>query len=254
MNNQTVHLPLGRVKRQRKPDALLLIPPSPSSPSKGGRLVVTGAEVHVSAETSLEQLIAKLSTNARDMFSDLSNRIDRLETGLEQRISKKVVQLLDKRVNAEMSRTKKDVDAQIESVKDEISADIAEINETIGNIKLETPSPQPDLSRNIIIRNLPESSSKRIGSKVNSLFRDGLKLNDITVDSAERKVPQEDSNKPGVVVFTLKSTGDKKEVMSAKNKLKNHKQYSRVYIKHDQSRSDRLLALFCQLSGMEIQI
>ena len=35
----------------------------PSSPSTGGRLVVTEAEVHVSADTSVEQLINKLSTD-----------------------------------------------------------------------------------------------------------------------------------------------------------------------------------------------
>ena len=217
----------------------------PSPPSTGGRLVVTGAEVHVSADTSVEQLINKLSTDVRSMFSDLSDRIDRLESGLEQRISKKVAQLLDKRVNAEMSRIKKDVDVHIDSVKDEISADIAEINERlkrIDNIKMDTPSPQPDISRNVIIHNLPESNSERIDSKVTGLLRDGLKLGSITVGSAERKVPQEGSNKPGVVVVTLKSIDDKKKIMSAKNKLKNHKRYSRVYINHDQSRSERLLA------------
>ena len=77
---------------------------------------------------------------------------------------------------------------------------------------------------------------------MNGLLRDSLKLGSITVGSAERKVPQEGSNKPGVVVVTLKSIDDKKKIMSAKNKLKNHKQYSRVYINHDQSRSERLLA------------
>ena len=214
----------------------------PSSPSQGGRLVVTGADVHVSAETSIEQLINKLSTDVRSMFTDLSSRLDRLESGLEQRISKKVSQLLDKRVNTEMSRIKKDVDAQIISVKEEVAADISDLNEKLDSLKLGTPSPQPDISRNIIIRNLPETSSERIESKVNSLFRDGLKLGNIAASSAERKGTQECSNKPGVVIVTLKSTEDKKKVMSAKNKLKNHRQYSKVYINHDQSRSERLLA------------
>lgn len=62
------------------------------------------------------------------------------------------------------------------------------------------------------------------------------------VDSAELKLPQEGGNNPGVVIFKLKFKEDKQKVISAKNKLKNHKQYPNVYINHDQSRSDRLLA------------
>ena len=213
-----------------------------SSPSTGGRLVVTGADVHVSAEKTVEQLINKLSTDVRSMFTDMSSRIDRLESGLEQRISKKVAQLLDKRVNAEVSRIKKDVDAQIESVKDEIAVDIAEIHEKLETINLERPSSQPDISRNIVIRNLPQSSNERIDTKVNGLLRDGLKLGNITVGSAERKGTHESSDKPGVVVATLKSSEDKKKVMTNKNKLKNSRQYSGVYINHDQSRDERLFA------------
>lgn len=214
----------------------------PSSPSTGGRLVVTGADVHVSAETTVEQLINKLSTDVHSMFSDMNSRIDKLESGLEQRISKKVAQLLDKRVNAEVSRIKKDVDAQIDSVKDEIAVDIAEIHEKLDSLKLERPSVQPDLSSNIVIRNLPQSSNERIDTKVNGLFRDGLKLGNITLETAERKETRESINKPGVVVATLKSVEDNEKVMTAKNKLKNSRQFSRVYINHDQSRDERLFA------------
>ena len=123
---------------------------SPSSPLMGGRLVFTGADIHVSAESTVERLINKLSTNVHSMFSDMSSRIEKLESGLEQRISKKVAQLLDKRVNAEMSNIKKAIDTKIKSVKDEIAADIAEIKETIDDIKLERPSAQTNLSRTLL--------------------------------------------------------------------------------------------------------
>ena len=96
--------------------------------------------------------------------------------------------------------------------------------------------------KNLHIRNLPQSRSENIDSKVNGLIRDGLKLGNIKVGSAERKAPHEGSDKPGVVVATLKTTEDKKSVMMAKNKLKNNRQYSTVYINHDQTKNERLLA------------
>lgn len=69
-----------------------------------------------------------------------------------------------------------------------------------------------------------------------------MKLGNITVETAESKVTRESINKPGVVVATLKSVEDKEKVMTAKNKLKNSRQFSRVYINHDQSRDERLFA------------
>lgn len=63
-----------------------------SLPANSKRLVVTSADVHVNADTSLEHLITKLSTDVREMFSDLSSRIDRPETGLEQKVFSKVAQ------------------------------------------------------------------------------------------------------------------------------------------------------------------
>ena len=41
--------------------------------------------------------------------------------------------------------------------------------------------------------------------------------------------------------MTMKSADEKKKVMSVKSKLKDHKQYSKVYIDHDKSRTDRLI-------------
>ena len=208
--------------------------------------MVTSADVHVNADTSLEHLITKLSADVREMFTDLSSRIDRLESGLEQKISSKVAQLFDKRVIVELGRIKKDVSSQVESFKEsmkaEIAADIADINDKVSELSLNTSTGYEDVSHNIVIRSLPESGNERIDSKVNSLFRDGLKINNISVASAERKKSQDDTHKPGLIIATLKSISDKKRIMSAKNKLKDHRQYSSVHINHDQSRSERIVA------------
>ena len=170
-----------------------------------------------------------------------------MESGLEKWISNKVSQILDKRLNTEFNRIKSDVDKQISSFKDsiraEVAADIDDINDKLSSLRTEGPSSHShsDLSRNIIIRNLPETSSERIENMVNALFRDGLKLNDITVESAERKGSQEGSDRPGVVVVTLKSKEDKKTVMYVKRRLKDRRQYSKVYIDQDKPRAERLM-------------
>ena len=151
-------------------------------------------------------------------FSDLTGRLDRLESGLEKRISNKVAQILDKRISTEVSRIKKDVDDQISDFKDsiraEVTADIEDLNEKIDSLRLDSPVSQPDLSRNLIIRNLSETSNERIETNVNTMFRDGLKIRDVSALSAERKVPQEGSRNPGVVIVTMKSADEKKKVMS----------------------------------------
>lgn len=52
------------------------------------------------------------------MYTSLHDRIHKSEAGLEQRISNKVTQLLDKRVNTELIIIRKDVDERLESFKD----------------------------------------------------------------------------------------------------------------------------------------
>ena len=144
------------------------------------------------------------------MFSDLTGRLDRLESGLEKRISNKVAQILDKRISTEISRIKKDVDDQISDFKDSIRAEVTAGIEDL-NEKIDSPVSQPTLSRNLIIRNLSETSNERIETKVNTMFRDGLKIRDVSAQSAERKVPQEGSRNPGVVIVTMKSADEKKK-------------------------------------------
>lgn len=69
-------------------------------------------------------------------------------------------------MKAEVSRLKKDVENQISEFKDsiraEITADIVDLNEKIDALRLDSPGAQPDLSRNLIIRNLPGSANERI--------------------------------------------------------------------------------------------
>ena len=76
------------------------------------------------------------------------------------RISNKVAQLLDKRVNSELKKIKTDVESRMDDFKESIRADLAadldDIREELSTIKSttdSTPSQAKDLSQNVVIRN-----------------------------------------------------------------------------------------------------
>ena len=76
---------------------------------------------------------------------------------------------------------------------------------------------------------------------MNSLINDGVKIPDVKVVSACRKdFPY--SVKPGVVIANFKNETDKKKVVLAKKNCKSHAQYRKVFIHHDQSREERVMA------------
>ena len=203
------------------------------------------ADVHTDpdpSDVSVKQLLSALSADMHKMYTSLHDRIDKFEAGLEERISSKVAQLLDKRVNNELKKIRKDVDERLdtfkENFKEEISEELGELNDKLSNINVS--GPVNDRSLNVVIRGLPESSNENINSKVNTMIKDGLQIRNVSVKSAERKVSKSPS-KPGVVIATFKNGDDKRKVMTDKSSLKDSRQYKDIYINHDQSREQRLM-------------
>ena len=73
------------------------------------------------------------------LFSLLSERVDKLEKGLEQKIANKVAQVLDKRVTTEMNWIRRDVDNRLETIQETVQEEVrAEIE--IVNTKIESLS------------------------------------------------------------------------------------------------------------------
>ena len=193
---------------------------------------------------SVEHMLAQLSADIHMQFSAMNERMDKLESGLEQRISTKVAQLLDKRVNSELNRIRKDVEDKMESLKDDIRADISsdlyDINEKLRKLSNVPPAlNHSDLSLNIVIRNLPESNKENTTHKVNTLIRNGLKITNVCCVSAERKSTQ--NGRSGLVIAKFKSHEDKRKVRDAKKYLKGNHQYAHIFINHDQLYADRLM-------------
>ena len=77
-----------------------------------------------------------------------------------------------------------------------------------------------------------------IKNNVNALLRDGLRLSDVSVEEAERKQSHTDAN-PGVIIARLKNKHKKKHVMKELSLLKDSRQFSKMFIHHDQHPSER---------------
>ncbi|XP_045171009.2 uncharacterized protein DDB_G0283697-like [Mercenaria mercenaria] len=227
---------------------------SEDSDDDDSQFVVTSAEVHVNASTSVEQLISKLSIDMHKMYENLHSRIEALESGLEDKIVHRISNVFDKRFRTEVNKLEKKVDdkidAKFDTFKEEIKGEIkAEVNSELGklNNKIEQFSQQTgsevsrDFDRSVAILNLPESRGENIETKVNALVREGLKIRDIRISSVSRKrAANKDSD--GVVIVKFSSREDKQKVMSAKKSLRDSRQYAQVYINHDQPKSERVFA------------
>ena len=103
---------------------------------------------------------------------------------------------------------------------------------------IQSTTNERDISLNIVIRNLPESHSENTKNKVNSLLRDSLRLSDISVQDAERKQSYTDG-KPGVIVAKMKNKQKKTRVIKEMRRLKDSRQFNKVFIQHDLHPSQR---------------
>ncbi|KAH3806135.1 hypothetical protein DPMN_134450 [Dreissena polymorpha] len=184
-------------------------------------------------------------------FAGLNERMDLLENGLEQEISSKVAQLLDKRVLTEISKIRKEVEVIIDNVKRDIHAEVAaeieNINDQLKEVSTNCGSAKMiNFDDNFVIRNIPESTSEGTVNKINALNKDGLKVTGVVCEKAERK-KNRDSTKPGVAIARFKSHGDKRKIMQQKSTLDINQQYRDLFIYRDVSLSER--RMWCWISN-----
>ncbi|KAH3822961.1 hypothetical protein DPMN_124755 [Dreissena polymorpha] len=191
--------------------------------------------------SDLKALLSKLSTDICAMNVSINNRIDQLESSIEQKLTHKFAQLLDKRVNIELGRIKTNVQEQLDSFKEKITEELQEVSEKCSSVTAAAggPSGGQDISKNLVIRGLPYHEGENLNSKVISMFKDVMKCN-VQVCNTQRKTSA-NSSKPGVVIATMQSQEDRQKVLKNKSKLNESRTYSDVYIQCDQSREERLM-------------
>lgn len=217
-------------------------------------LVVTAATVHNDADTDVKTILTKISTDMLLMWDSLTERMNSLESNLEQRLTQKVANLLDKRINTEMKTMKRDIDERMSTLRADVCTDIDELSSQIADVKVSVQSFQSAQSTHgksgpreaennmcVILRNLPQTDNENVMNEVNRLIKDGLQIKDVTVSSADRKA-SDTRSRPGVVVAVFRSVEAKQTCMDKKAKLRDNNRYRNVYLHHHQSREERLMA------------
>ena len=69
-------------------------------------------------------------------------------------------------------------------------------------------SKKPDISLNIVVKNLTFNEGENITDRVNGLLKEGVKLRNVKVAKEVRKQSYRD-NMPGIVIATLHNKEDK---------------------------------------------
>ena len=164
-------------------------------------------------------MILKALDNLRQCFS---NKLEQME----EKLTCKLLQTMRNEIGAVQT----DFDNQIMKLTERI-AEMEKFNNEHAN---------EDISRNIIIRNLQDSPTENVLGKVNGLIRDGLRLKDVAVMSAERKKSYK-AGTPGVVVARCKSGEDKAKIMIDKRHLVESRNFKDIYINHDKSHQQRTI-------------
>ena len=109
-------------------------------------------------------------------------------------------------------------------------------------------STENDISKNIVLQNVPDATGEDVKEAVNNVLKKGLKLHNIKIERPERTNSYTNS-KPGVIVATCGTDRDKAEVMRAKSTLAGIEQYSDVIIHHDKTKQDKILPAAIRIYG-----
>ena len=149
----------GNVRDKKAARRVLYRKPPESS---SGNTFITRADVHNDSDVTVKQMLAKMAADMNMHYNSLHERIDKFEAGLEQRISTKVAQLLDKRVNSEMNRIRKDVDERLDAFKESFQDEInGEFDVITGKLhSLQSLGHSYDRSLNVAVRGLPQSTDE----------------------------------------------------------------------------------------------
>jgi len=169
----------------------------------------------------MTKMISKLSADMRSMFGDVNVRIISLVENLHRKLTHKFNQILDKRVNSEVTKIRKEVNSTVDTLRKDIDQDLKlvedKLEEISKSVRENRSSPtSPDISTNVIVRNLPEGRNENLKLKVAALFTEGLKLSRIGPFTVERKETK--CRRPGVVIVTCKTKANRDEILSAKKK------------------------------------
>ena len=105
--------------------------------------------VSPSADVSTNELISIMSDNMKTMFENLNRKVDSMASDIENRLSKKFSQVIDKRISSEVSKMTKDINARIDIVKNDIYKEFDDLEAQVKDLSHEKADLGPKLQTDI---------------------------------------------------------------------------------------------------------
>ena len=143
----------------------------------------------------------------------MNNRMNQLETNFEEKIWKKIQRAL--KTQEEVSKVKDEIKQDIHVM----NAKIEDVQKSYNNLSKEKNSKATtNVRNNIVIRNLRyderADNNEVTNNLVLSMFKDGLSLPDIDMQSVHRN--GDNDRYSGVVVVELRDFNQKREIFKKK--------------------------------------
>lgn len=186
---------------------------------------------------NMSTLFENLSEKFDKLHRDLTLKMERLESNLEAKLTEKLSSLIDTKLQERCDSVRTEILNEVKSVTSRNMGELKDRVEGVEKSYIDVASKlKVNRELNLVIRNLPESEREKSNTGVTkdktlSLIRNGLKLRNVKIISAERK--QSKNNKPGVVIATVENLQQKKDIFIAKRMLKSSHTYEDVFIEND---------------------
>ena len=184
-----------------------------------------------SGEQSLRSLMLDISKDINASISGLNERMSQMEDNLEHKLIESLSNIINITVKEEVKKVRSDLDSEICAIRTKVMDMEDAVKGYTGAASASAGTTQ---TRSVVIRNLRQGHNESEGAnsvtknKVISLVRDGLKLRDARVTSAERK--QHRGDNPGIVIASFETAEQSNSVLSVKKDLRKTNEYKSVYI------------------------
>ena len=182
------------------------------------------------SELLMFSAIQNLANNISLSFNMMNNRMKQLETNIEEKIWTKIQRAL--KTQEEISKVRDEIKQDIHV----INAKIKDVQKSYNNLSKEKNSKATtNVRNNIVIRNSRyderADNNEVTTNLVQSMFRYGLSLPDIDIQSVHRNGGNDRYS--GVVVVELRDSNQKREIFKKKRGFRKSRNYSKVYIDSD---------------------
>lgn len=187
---------------------------------------------HSNDNINLSALVVRLADDMRQLNESVNNRMCTFQKFLEEKLGTEINRMVDERINEQMSQFRSEVENDLCTISSKV--------DTLEKSMSKYSSKSDNKERNIVIRNLPERRGEHLVFKINGLIKDGLKIRNIEIEAATRKVSK-NVRKPGVVIAVCKSLEEKLQILKVKRALKDSRSFKDVFIENYIPVQQRLL-------------